>query len=218
MPEHDDTPLAGPDAGDKTPVQHVSLNVPDPDPAPERMLTISEVLEEARLPEDYARICLRADLEADLTRLEKELAGLVGADGKLVEDDDEESTLGDAQTRGAQARVLGDQIKAVRSEMADSVRFVRFRGLSSDASQEFDERHQVKAKEPSQKQIGAFNDQLIAATAIEPRLSVEEMRQLRGKLGPRSIAELARVAKKVCTQGGVDVPKSPVSLLNLTQR
>lgn len=218
MPEHDDTPLAGPESEQPDPSNQVSLYVPDPDPTPDRMLTVAEILEEARLPEDFARICMRADLEAELTRLERELAGLVDAEGRLVEDDDDESSLGDSDTRAAQARSLGDQIKTIRQQMTGSVRFVRFRGLSSDASQEFDERHAVKAKEPTQKQVAAFNDLLISATAVEPTLSVEDMRQLRAKLGPRSISELVRVAKKVCVQGGVDVPKSPVSLLNLTQR
>jgi hypothetical protein len=214
----DDATLGAPDTTppQAAPESRVSLTVPDPEPTEDRMLTLEELLTEARLPEDYARICLRADLEAELTLIDTELASLVDAEGNLVDDDDERD-LGDAGSAAARAQALADRRRTTAAEMAKSVRFVRFRGLSAAASAAFDEEHAVKDTSNARK-VAEFNDKLVAATAVNPTITVEQMAQYRDHLGPRSIAQLTRIAQKVCTRGGVDVPKSPVSSLSLTPR
>jgi hypothetical protein len=213
----DDSTLGAPDTTtpQAAPESRVSLTVPDPEPTEDRMLTLEELLAEARLPEDYARICLRADLEAELTLIDTELASLVDAEGNLV-DDDEERDLGDAGSAAARAQVLADRRRTTHAEMAKSVRFVRFRGLSSAAADKFNEEHGVK--DANARRVVEFNDKLVAATAVNPTITVEQMAQYREHLGPRSIKELTRIAEKVCTRGGVDVPKSPVSSLSLGLR
>lgn len=226
MPEHDeDVSIGGPEipapsqpaaAAPEDDVDVVGVDIPGPSAA--TMATLEEILAEARLPEDYARICLRADLEAEHNRVVQDLARLLNADGTLIEDD--ETTL-DAVSAQAQAQQLADRMMELKREMAGSMRYFRFRGLSDDALAEFRAQHRPKperGKDITPAQRHAFNNALVAATAVEPALSVNDMISLRGVLGSLAISELVRVADKVTTRGGVDVPKSPASLVSLAQR
>lgn len=186
------------------------------DLGPIRQWTIEEILAEAKLPELRARICLRADLQERHDSILAELATLVDARGELIEDD--EATAGDV-TNASRARALNDELQGVQREMAKSMWFPLFRGMASDDLAVFSKLHLPKdASDPNAKvDMTTYNTLLVAECSVDPKLSVDDVKALRKKLGSRAMGELVKTATRVCTQGGVDVPKSPVSLRNLTQ-
>lgn len=224
MPDTDDRALGETDhtprpteAAPTAPVVNLAAAaaVRDPEPASHNMLTVEEILESARLPEDYARICLRADLEAEHNRLILELGQMISTDGELLEDD--EAALGEETPQG-RAQAKANRLEEVRREMADSTRYVLFRGLTDDDLKIFRRANLPSKGDPNDAQIAAFNDALIVATAINPTITIEQMRSFRARLGKRAIDTLVETANKVCTQGGVNVPKLPAALLNLARK
>lgn len=196
-----------------TPSEPTRAPFGDPDGAPSaRPLTIEDVLGMARRVEKIARVCLRADLAAEREQCSKELAGLVDAEGRLLTDD--EASMGDAGNAD-RAQALADRIKALGREMAGAMWSVRFQAMSSDDWEVFQKEHFEKAR--TSGDFTDYNRQIIAATAIQPTINLEQTEQLRKTLGPTQWKELADTAWQTCTSGGVDVPKSPISSLNLTR-
>lgn len=226
MPDTDDRALGEPEKPDtgepeKPDTGAAVINlagaaaIRNPEPTAANMLTIDELLEDARLPEDYARICLRADLEAEHNRLILELGAMISSDGELLEDD--ETSLGEETTK-LRAQEKADRLEEVRKQMAASTRYVLFRGLSSDDLKILRRRILPTKGEPNDAQIAAFHDALVAECAINPQISEAQMRTFRGKLGDRAIQTLIETANKVCVTGGVNVPKLPAALLNLARQ
>ncbi len=169
-----------------------------------RPLTFDDILQTARLPERRAKICLRADLEADRDALISELAKLVDAEGNLLEQEpDPERSVGESAE--ARAVELSEQLQALTDEMAGSMRYVRMRGLDSTALAEFNAKHEPKGDEPRDD----YNTRLVAECAIEPTLTVEQVQQMQTRLGNLAILNLVETALTVCYGGGVSVPKSP---------
>ena len=170
-------------------------------------LTIDEILARAKTPERTARICLRADLQAEYDELVTELAGLVDAEGRVIAD--EEAALGET-TPAQRAVELEARLRALRDEMAENTWSVRFRGLTTDELALFNREHAPKSDD---QDMTEYNTQLIAACAVKPNLTVDDVRKLRKALGSRAMGELVNAANWVCSRGGVDVPKSsPFSL------
>lgn len=181
-------------------------------PIVRRQLTVEDVLESARRPEKYARVCLRADLQAEHDQLVAELATLVNAQGEIIAD--EEASIGEA-TAEARAKQINERLKVLRAEMAESMWFVLFRGMAAEDYQVFDKKYRPKTKDAD---FTEFHSRLVTETAIDPAIAYEQVVALRKKLGPRAMVELYNTAFAVCNTGGVDVPKLPASLHNLTQR
>lgn len=172
-----------------------------------RQLTVNEILDMARLPEARASVCLRADLEAEHEELIAELATLVDANGELIVD--AEASIAD-QTKAARAQQLADRDAAVLEQMRSAMWRPLFRGLSTEAAALFDKQHMPKAKNAGDPvDWNDYNDRLIAATAVDPEMTVEDAAALRSTLGSRAYASILGTAKSVCVAGGVDVPKSP---------
>ncbi|WP_435744899.1 hypothetical protein [Nocardioides sp. SYSU DS0663] len=188
-------------------------NAPTDQPTPvRRQLTIEEVLASAKLPEKHARVCLRADLQARHDDLIAQLAAMVNAQGELIEDPEASAADVSAASR---AQALNDELAAVRREMTSAMWFPLFRGLSTDELAVFNKRHEPKGDGAD---MTDYNVQLVAACAVEPTMSVGDVKALRKKLGARAMRELTNTAHEVCARGGVDVPKLPASLLNLTRQ
>lgn len=198
--EHADTPFGNPNGTT---------------PQPLKQMTIDEVLATARRVEKVARISLRGDLQAEHDELVRELSGLVTADGELIEDP--EASMGE-ESAAVRAQELNQRLVELGREMAGAMWSVRFRAMSSDDWAVFTKAHFPEADKDGKRDLTDFNVKLVAATAIEPTLTEEQVRALGGKLGTSQIVNLANTAWNVCTKGGVDVPKSPVSLRNLTQQ
>lgn len=188
---------------------------PNGTPLPRQQVTIEDVLASARRVEKVARISLRGDLQAEHDEVVRELASLISADGELIADP--EASVGD-QGPVARAQELNDRLTALGREMAGAMWSVRFRAMSSDEWAVFTKAHFPEADKDGKRNLTDFNVKLIAATAIDPTMTEDQVRALGGKLGSSQIVKLADTAWDVCTKGGVDVPKSPLSLRNLTQR
>lgn len=179
-----------------------------------RSRTVEEILAMARRPEKHARVCLRADLEAQLDRKVAELASLVTPQGELIEDP--EASMGE-ESAASRARALNDQITAIRREMNAAMWFPLFRGLSSEDMAVFGKKNFPKnADSDGNVDLSEYNILLTAECSVEPRMSPDEVRKLKATLGSKAYKALVKTAQDVCTEGGVDVPKSPLSLRNLT--
>lgn len=176
---------------------------PDPE-APVRAWTIEEVLSMARRPQKRARICLRADYQAEHDQILAELATLVDADGELIDDTNGERAVGESSNAG-RAQELGDRLTEVRSKMAGAMWFPLFEGMSSDDLAVFNKAHMPKTGDD----LTDYNTLLISACSIEPAMSVEHVKSLRQTLGSAAMRQLRETAQWVCMQGGVDVPKLP---------
>lgn len=169
--------------------------------AVETVLSLDELMSSARLVERTARICLRADLEADYETALEELGSLVDEHGTPL-------TKGEqALTDGNRAQELVEAVEQLRTRMRESTRVVRFRAMPSDEWEAFEKSHM--GADDKVKDVTGFNEQIIARCAINPTMTVQQVRDLRGKLGPTQYAALANAAYWACTTGGVDVPKSP---------
>jgi len=208
MDTNPDTSLA-----DETPDGSV-VKLPDlAAAAVETILTLDEVLSSARLVETKAKICLRADLEAEYADYLAELASLVDEDGNVVADDD---TLADQKVERAQElQRLMEENRRVRAE---HVRVVRFRAMPSDEWDAFERTNRQggdgrgAAKNPAE-----YERKIIARCAIEPTFTEEQVKQLKAKLAPSQMDHLFTKAYEACKTGGLDVPKSLHSSLSPRQ-
>lgn len=170
-------------------------------PQLETILTLDEIMSSARLVERTARICLRGDLEAEYNETLEELAGLVDADGNVISDGDQ--ALGDAN----RADQLAERARELRTEMKAATRRVRFRAMPDDEWRAWDKAQ--RGSDGKIKDQDAYNNEIIARCAIEPTMTVDDVKRLRSKLGPTQLVALANAAFFACTTGGLDVPKSP---------
>lgn len=172
-----------------------------------RQMSVEEILDIARTPEARASVCLRGDLEAEYDEILEELLTLVDPDGNLIVDP--EASVAD-ESKAGRAQELSDRLDKVRSQMQAAMWRPLFRGMPTDDFEVFQTRHLPKAaKAGDQVDLNDYYNRLIAATAVDPEMSVDDVIALRGKLGVRAVAGLVRAAESVCTGGGVDVPKSP---------
>lgn len=170
-------------------------------PQLETVLSLDEIMSSARLAERKAKICMRSDLEAEYLEALEQLGALVDDRGNVVSDGEQ------ALTDQSRAIELNDTLRRLQDEMADAMRVVRFRAMPTDAWDAWSRSHHDE--QGKVKDVDAFNEQIIAKTAIAPTLTVDQVRQLRSKISPVQFAELANTAYYACTTGGVDVPKSP---------
>lgn len=186
-------------AGDTTPAPRPaapSLAVA----AVETVLDVDEIMTQARLVERTARICLRGDLQAELDDIMDELANLVDADGNILSEGDQ------ALADQSRANELLERRHNVLADMAGAMRTIRFRAMPDDTWRAWEKAHQDASGQ--YKDVDEANADLIATTAIAPKLTLEQVKQMRSKLGPTQIGTLANKAFEACTSGGVDVPKS----------
>lgn len=197
MSDHDQT-LA--DASGDTPFGNPN-GVIERTPQLETILTLDEVMSSARLVERTARICLRGDLEAEYHETLEELSTLVDEDGQLLTEGDQ--ALSDA----SRVEELSLRARQLREQMQTATRRVRFRAMPDDEWRAFDKAH--RGTDGKIKDQGTYNNELIAACAIAPAMTVDDVIKLRGKLGPTQMVTLANAAFFACTTGGLDVPKSP---------
>lgn len=209
MSDQTDSPFGNPDAHDHEQEHDLGAHRP----LTSGLLTVEDVLAAARLVERTASICTRADLTADHDRVLDELATLITPGGELIADDDEAGM--DAQSNAARARDLSDRLTRIKAEMRASMWHVRFRAMDSDAWTAFKKQHMPKGKDAD---LTEFRTKLVAACAIEPTISEDQARQLRKKFNSSQFVDLSDTAFAACTQGGLDVPKSPNSWANLAQQ
>lgn len=152
---------------------------------------------EIRRPERLAPICTSPDLEAELDRLDAELAAAPRNAGP-------DTPLGAGQRLAHTVAVERDQVAA---QMQASIKHVRLRALDADAWDAFEAKHKAVIANP-ETDNGPMLDELVVLCAVQPTISPAQLAQLRKGLGVRAIAELRSVAWAVNNESGVSVPKS----------
>lgn len=165
----------------------------------ENVLTLDLIMNSARRVRRVARVCLRADLEADYLDAANELGDLVDSEGNLIA----EGSLAD----GARAAELRDRIKTLREQMAAETYAVEFEAMNDDDYEAFNAVH--RDSKGAVKDPVKWRNELIAACAVNPRLSVGDVEKMRAQLSAPQMQELANEALSACASGGVDVPKLP---------
>lgn len=166
----------------------------------DNFLTLDQIMSSARRSRRTAQICLRADLEAEYLELHEQLGQLVTVDGELLAED---ASMTDAE----EVSTLRDQIAALHAEMTANTRPMLFEAMDDDTWQAFEKKH--RGVDGKIKDTVAWQNELIAACAINPTMTVEQVVATRGKLGPTQITAMANAAYSACSSGGVDVPKLP---------
>lgn len=176
-----------------------------------KQLSLDEVLTSAKRRRTIAKICMRADLQAAYDEKLAELGTLVDREGKLLRSAEE--SLGETNA-AARAQELDAGMVDLRREMNEAMRSVEFEGMPEDKwrpwyNQNFPhQKVKTAASKGEEPDISAFNDLLIAETAVGPTFTVDEVKQLRSVLTAPQMTLLANQAWKACTEGGVDIPKS----------
>ena len=175
----------------------------------EEPFTVDQVLDMARRVRRTASVCLRADLQAEWDRLYEELTTLVTATGEVIDSD--EVSAGE-ETAESRAIAIRDRLNVLRREMRKAMWHVTFEAMPDEDWALFKRRH--KPKDPKADHT-EFQHRLVCETAVSPTLSMEQLAQLRKKLGPPAIASFTVKAWEACTVSGLDVPKLPASLQRL---
>ncbi|GAB2762106.1 hypothetical protein [Nocardioides pakistanensis] len=176
-----------------------------------QVLTLDEIMNQARLVERTAYIYLRGDLDDEVHQLTAELAQLVDENGELL-DDGEDQSLGDAN----RAQQLFERLREVRAERDKSRRAVKFRQMPDDEFRVFERTH--RDKDGGLKDRDDYYAKIIARCAIAPTMSEDDVRAMRKKLGAPQMTALGNAAYLACATGGLDIPKSPTFLAGLEQR
>lgn len=161
------------------------------------MADIEDILAGAELPQKTIELCLKGNLQAEFEDLERQLAA--------AEDDE-----GDTLAGGARVRDLAEQIEAVRQKMAAHTTVFRFGGLGEHAYSDLLAEHPPTAE---QKEDGAslngetFPTALIAACALDPKMTPEQADRLRRKITHVQWEDLFNTAL-ACNRQRVNVPFS----------
>lgn len=163
-------------------------------------VNIDDIIAGAKLPETTVTICLRGDLQAEFEDLERQLAAAREAD------------TADSLTAGGQARKVAQQIEALRKQMREHEVTVRFRARSQR------EYSDLLADHPPRKDRKDLDDEfdvnwdtfptaLIAACAIEPKITEAQAERLRDAITHQQWDELFAGAYSV-NRSKISVPKS----------
>ena len=162
----------------------------------------------------YRMMDLAAPIVRAPDRIVTDLSTLVTPAGELIDPDADETSLGQESPLAAVER-LNRELADVRAEMQDSMWFPRFRGMSSDDLVVFQEQHYPKKE--GENLVG-WQNQLVAASMIEPTVTVADVEKLRGTLGAQAMRKLIDTATEVNLRGGIDIPFSPSFSRPPTQR
>jgi hypothetical protein len=163
------------------------------------ILNLDELLSaDVRRAEKTARFCSKPWLEADIDELAYELDSLTDAEGNP------------GQGQEVEALRVATELQTKQAEYGASFVSVRMGQLPSDDWQAFRTTWR-EVLEKGAPYPNEFYDALIAASALRPPITVEQVGQLRAKLGDPQMDELASKAWDVNTKSGVSIPKSPLS-------
>jgi hypothetical protein len=160
----------------------------------------------------------RPDLEARLDDLDEELASLTDAQGRPrpVIDQPLDGDVGGG-SRSAQAVML--EREQVAAEFAASRVRVEMEQLDEDDWTAHMARHKKTLDEDAPgPYTPEFYEETIALSAVAPRMTVEQVRALRKKVGRPVYDTLFNTAWAVNTRSGVSVPKSLLSSAALRQQ
>ena len=155
--------------------------------------TVDELISEAKLPEQAVRVCLRGDLTREHDALVAELEQIA----------DEDTLAGASAERVA----LAEAIREVEEQMAASVRVITVRAMGRRKFKELLDAHPPKEGQAGQFNPDTFPRELVAACAIEPRMTPTDADRLFDVLSTGQVEELFAAAWFV-NQGATRVPFS----------
>ena len=196
-----------------TATQTSPTGVPTPEGAPvglppafttpqfENVLTLDRIMASAQRARRTARICLRGDLEGEYVDTLEKLAELVDAEGNLLAEDP-------SMTEVAEVTELRDRAAQLREQMAADTYSVVFEGMFADEWAVFEKEH--RDTRGAVKDLEEYRARLIAACAVSPKLSYDDVQAMRSRLRTTQMVELGDQAYAACSTGGVDVPKLPL--------
>jgi hypothetical protein len=171
----------------------------------DQVLDLDEFLAaEVRLAVRQAAFYTRGDLEASIDELNAELNSLTDSQGRPL-------PVLDGDLEAARpARVVASELLEVQKEYAASRRVILMQQLDQDDWAAFQQRWKEElTKNPPY--AAEFYEDLITRSAMKPKITVEQLRALRKKLGAPAFDELWQSAWGVNTQSGVSIPKSLLS-------
>lgn len=186
--------------------------------APDAASIVNEILDlndflatEIRLAVKQAAFYTRADLEAPIEGLNAELNSLTDSQGRPLPVVD--AAVGDGE-RSAPA--VAQELLAVQREYSASRRVILMQQLDQDEWTAFQARwKEALAEDPPYPP--AFYEDLITRSALKPKMTVEQLREFRKRVGAPAFDEIWRAAWDVNTQSGVSIPKSLLSSAVLRQ-
>jgi hypothetical protein len=132
------------------------------------MADIEDILAGAKLPERTVPLCMRGDLVAEFEDLERKLAAAQAAD---------DGTL----AGNTAAREIAEQIEALLVLMREHERIFRLRAIDAKAYSNLIAEHPPTDEQRQQGQDtnwDTYPAALIAACAIDPKMTVEQAEQL----------------------------------------
>jgi hypothetical protein len=169
------------------------------------MVSLEDVIGQARPPEASVALCLRGDLAGRHEELVRQLGHSRDA-GDWVG-----SSLSEANPNLA----LAEEIRDLEAEMAEHETVFRFRGVGQHAWRELVRAHPARAGvHPPESNFNAdtFPAALIAASMYEPSVaSVEQVNRLLAVLTQGQLDALVLTAFQVNTGSG-EIPKSELAL------
>lgn len=177
------------------------------------ILDLDELLSsDVRLAEKSYRFSIRPDLEAKIEESNAELNDLTDSQGRPLPVIDQ--ALGDG---GRSAHSVALEIQELQVEYALSMRRGRVRQMDEDDWTAFLARHKTVLAE-GEPFAAEFYEDLIVRSARQPKIGLEELQQLRKKVGHPAFDAIATAAWAVNTNSGVSVPKSSLSSAVLRQQ
>lgn len=178
------------------------------------ILNLDELLSaDVRRAEKTARFSTKPWLEGEIEELEFELDQLTDGRGNPLDPAGDTSL---AETSNP-AYAVAQKIQTLRRELAESFVSVRVQQLPADKWMAFEKKHE-EALEKGAPYPEAMWDELIVKCAIAPRMTIDQVRSLRTKLGHPPMHAIAMKCWDVCTKAGVSIPKSPRSSHVLRQQ
>lgn len=177
------------------------------------ILNLDELLSaDVRRAEKTARFSTKPWLEGEIEELEVHLDQLTDGRGNPLRSG--ETSLAEASNP---AYAVAQKIEEMRRELADSFVSVRVQQLPADQWMAFEQKHR-EALDKGAPYPNEMWDELIVKCAIAPKMTLDQVRSLRSKLGHPPMHEIALKCWNVCTNAGVSVPKSPLSSHVLRQQ
>lgn len=177
---------------------------------PGDILDIDELLSAAtsHLAEKTIFIYLRPDLEAQIDALELKLAAITDGSGQVSTNS--EVAVGEAATSGSDATAVAEEIQALRREYAASRRGIKVRQLNDEDWPAFEAKWKKALSDGAPYPVEMWNE-LIVASALAPRLAVEEVKGMRKKLGSPAMRTLEMGCWDLNTRSGASVPFSQLA-------
>lgn len=170
-------------------------------PQPETVLDLDELMTRGRRITRTARFCIDGEAFDRLNELDEQIEDFDDAEGT---DPDDEPMSGD---RLSELQVEREEVRKV---VAAAMRTVKMQALPDEEWRTLLDKHGGHADGKAFGKI-EFWDELTAACAVKPTLTLAQATGLRKQLATPQLNEIHGAALDANSVGGVDIPKLPTS-------